>query len=137
MRAPVGLVISRKRTPRARFPSPGTRVNANAAQSMNCYSQQHQKPYISLLPHSHGLFIILEPGYRRSGAVMTQAGRGTVMAWSGSPDWKGRLAVQHADMEGQTREQARQAREREEGRQEEYAQQRAAGAKTAEVERQI
>ncbi len=70
---------------------------------------------------------------------MTQAGRGTVMAWSGSPDWKRRLAVQHADIEGQTREQARQAREREEGRQEEYvdAQQQAAGAKTAEVERQI
>src|SRR5260370_37429073 len=84
-----------------------------------------------------GLFIIFEPGYRRSGAVMTQAGRGTVMAWSGSPDWKRRLAVQHADHEGQTREQARPARDRQQGRQggDAAAQQQAAAAKTAEVAR--
>src|SRR5208282_135874 len=78
-------------------------------------------------------------GYRRSGAVMTQAGRVTVMAWSGSPEWKRRLTVQHADNDRQTREQARQAREQEKDRQQEHAeaQQQAAAAKTAEVERQI
>jgi restriction system protein len=70
---------------------------------------------------------------------MTQAGRGTVMAWSGTPQWKRRLAVHHADDDWQTREQARQAREGEKGRQHERAeaQQQAADAKTAEVEQQI
>ena len=70
---------------------------------------------------------------------MTQAGRGTVMAWSGSPEWKRRLAVQPPDDDRQAREQPWQAREREKARQQEHAeaQQQAAAAKTAEVERQI
>ena len=59
------------------------------------------------------------------------------MAWSGSPEWKRRLAV--PDDDWHVREQERQAREREKDRRQEHAeaQQQAAGAKTAEVERQV
>jgi restriction system protein len=61
------------------------------------------------------------------------------MAWSGSPEWKRRLVVQHADDNGPTREQARRAREQDKDRQQEHAeaQQQAAAAQTAEVERQV
>ncbi len=61
------------------------------------------------------------------------------MAWSGSPEWKRRLTVPHADNDRPAREQARQAREQEQDRRREHAEarQQAAGARTAEVERQI
>lgn len=57
------------------------------------------------------------------------------MAWSGSPEWKRRLGVPHTDGDGQTRQ---QAREREKDRLQDHteAQQQAAAAQTAEVERQ-
>jgi len=66
---------------------------------------------------------------------MTQAGRGTGMTWSGSPEWKRRPAVPPADGDVQTRQ---QPREREKDRLQDHteAQLQAAAAQTAEVEGQ-
>ncbi len=156
--APTRLVHPAERQRVLGFRRPAPMSTQTLLRSTNRYPQQQQKSCASLLPaQSLPARVVMPTAPRlleRNRAAFSSSLNPVIVVGSchgagrerhsdgveREPGVSAALAVQHADDEGQTREQPRQAREREKGRHEEYveAQQQAAGAKDPlRVERQI